>query len=299
MMNTINLIVNRFPSKAVFQSVSVKTIFSIQVNSLTEFENLDQKSFYSNEIEENEYCYFSFFINITDALLFTDQNKASAFKKKLLLYFFHLRYSKSNNKPVLFFSRLKNENAAWDNFINELNHFCINNGYDGVECISLDKSPFAEFSKSYCHTFSTSEKLGNDYFHLLKTEFYTASIYSIDGVPENQIQDAMQMLLASEEKLSEECKQQFLFMKKVKELIHELEDTETRFKNNQADLKNYKSYLEILKSQDEALKINDFYYYEYEILPLWYKKIGHLIKVFTGKRTFKSLFDNNVKKYKN
>jgi hypothetical protein len=37
-------------------------------------------------------------------------------------------------------------------------------------------------------------------------------------------------------------------------------------------------------------EISAWYQKEYEILPLWYKKFGHVIKVFKGKRTFKSLF---------
>ncbi|HEY8896353.1 MAG TPA: glycosyltransferase family 4 protein, partial [Niastella sp.] len=38
-----------------------------------------------------------------------------------------------------------------------------------------------------------------------------------------------------------------------------------------------------------------WYYKEYEVLPLWFKRLGHIVKVFQGHRTFKSLFSNNVK----
>ena len=37
----------------------------------------------------------------------------------------------------------------------------------------------------------------------------------------------------------------------------------------------------------------DWYKKEYEVLPLWYKRFGHIIKVAKGKRTFKSLFKND------
>lgn len=56
------------------------------------------------------------------------------------------------------------------------------------------------------------------------------------------------------------------------------------------ELNNYKEHLEILKSSHQAKAIQDYYQEQYEILPLWYKRVGHLIKVLTGKRTFKSLF---------
>lgn len=48
----------------------------------------------------------------------------------------------------------------------------------------------------------------------------------------------------------------------------------------------------------ETVKIKRFYHYEYEILPLWYKRLGHVIKVLMGKRTLRSLFDDNVTKYR-
>jgi hypothetical protein len=38
-----------------------------------------------------------------------------------------------------------------------------------------------------------------------------------------------------------------------------------------------------------------WYYKEYEVLPLWFKRLGHIVKVLQGHRTFKSLFSNNVK----
>ena len=42
--------------------------------------------------------------------------------------------------------------------------------------------------------------------------------------------------------------------------------------------------------RNRANAILEWYRKEYEILPRWYKKFGHVIKVFKGKRTFKSLF---------
>ena len=42
--------------------------------------------------------------------------------------------------------------------------------------------------------------------------------------------------------------------------------------------------------QKRSNQLLTWYHDEYEVLPLWYKRFGHIIKVFTGKRTFKSLF---------
>ena len=52
---------------------------------------------------------------------------------------------------------------------------------------------------------------------------------------------------------------------------------------------------EALQRELEYLKTNrdsilSWYEKEYEVLPLWYKRFGHIIKVMTGKRSFKSLY---------
>ncbi|HLI93598.1 MAG TPA: hypothetical protein VKU83_08315 [Puia sp.] len=56
--------------------------------------------------------------------------------------------------------------------------------------------------------------------------------------------------------------------------------------------------LEAASKQNEVEYILRFYRNEYEILPLWYKRLGHIIKVLQGKRSFRSLYDKSVKKYK-
>ncbi len=71
----------------------------------------------------------------------------------------------------------------------------------------------------------------------------------------------------------------------------------------------YKNYLNFLKeriyspdapeaSLNEMEKIKRFYHFEYEILPLWFKRLGHIVKMLMGRRSFKSLFNDRVKKYK-
>jgi hypothetical protein len=60
----------------------------------------------------------------------------------------------------------------------------------------------------------------------------------------------------------------------------------------------YLSFISLGKriSQDAYYGIKDWYTTEYEVLPLWYKRFGHIIKVFMGKRSLKSLFDDDLKK---
>ena len=57
----------------------------------------------------------------------------------------------------------------------------------------------------------------------------------------------------------------------------------------------YLSFLTLSKEigQSEYYGVKEWYHKEYEVLPLWYKQFGHIIKVLSGKRSFKSLFNKN------
>ena len=65
-----------------------------------------------------------------------------------------------------------------------------------------------------------------------------------------------------------------------------------------SELAHQQQYVEVLRSGNAARELQEYYTREYEILPMWYKRFGHIVKVLTGKRTFRSLFRDDVKKYK-
>lgn len=48
-------------------------------------------------------------------------------------------------------------------------------------------------------------------------------------------------------------------------------------------------------ANNQAALLQQWYDAEYEVLPLWYKQFGHIIKVLSGKRTFRSLFGSRIK----
>jgi hypothetical protein len=83
----------------------------------------------------------------------------------------------------------------------------------------------------------------------------------------------------------------FLFerMTHLEKEVQHLKGEVAFYKNN---YHNQEKYLDTIRRSDETVKILDFYHAEYEVLPLWYKRFGHVIKVLTGKRTLKSLFNN-------
>lgn len=51
----------------------------------------------------------------------------------------------------------------------------------------------------------------------------------------------------------------------------------------------------ISSEANEVEHILQFYHREYESLPLWYKRFGHVIKVLTGKRDWRSVFNGKGK----
>lgn len=59
----------------------------------------------------------------------------------------------------------------------------------------------------------------------------------------------------------------------------------------------YLSFIALGKKVGEAeyYNLREWYHNEYEVLPLWFKRLGHIIKVVTGKRSLKSLFPRRVK----
>lgn len=57
-------------------------------------------------------------------------------------------------------------------------------------------------------------------------------------------------------------------------------------------------HLKIAHASGQSKALQNYYNNEYEILPSWYKKIGHIIKALQGKRSFSSLFNSKTQKYK-
>jgi hypothetical protein len=47
------------------------------------------------------------------------------------------------------------------------------------------------------------------------------------------------------------------------------------------------------EAEERLLLIKEWYGKEYEVLPLWFKRVGHLIKIVQGHRSFKSVLKKN------
>ncbi len=114
----------------------------------------------------------------------------------------------------------------------------------------------------------------------------------------------------TEEKLLLEQGKLFRLLTLIYKKSAEMEDMQRKNALLNDDIRSKNDYLNYLltKSGDvneldtmaysDIARLKNYYTNEYEILPLWYKRFGHIIKVLYGKRSLRSLFNDNVKKYK-
>ncbi|WP_431211981.1 hypothetical protein ACQ86N_40395 [Puia sp. P3] len=146
--------------------------------------------------------------------------------------------------------------------------------------------------------FRTQDECTAHYEKLLRSEGFFNEIvyfYSPRGEAFAPLIDSLKLQEAafgsSEPRLYSVVKKNQLYERTVHLLENKLLATEN-------ELANQKQYAEILRSGHQSREIQDYYNREYEALPLWFKRLGHLVKVLAGKRTFRSLFRDDVKKHK-
>jgi len=145
--------------------------------------------------------------------------------------------------------------------------------------------------------------LPSEYVNLIKNlSSSNCSVFYFLKYPE-QLPEILKTIQDADLVIKENSPQAYLLLNENKslklkehELLSKVELLQEQLKSLDAYHSNYHSSSARYKKQiTELLK---FYNQEYEILPLWYKRLGHIVKALAGKRTFRSLFSDKVKKYK-
>lgn len=220
-------------------------------------------------------------------------------REQLLHCIFHPNYLIIFQKPVLFFDSKIKELPEFNLFIDELQDIVIKQGYDGLSVLFFQDEATKTNHETACVFAESGNELYTKYYALLKNHCYSSNYLLLkENLSVNELEARISILEKAEQQFSKDFTSQYMIMKENDQVKKANLELKEKLRLSLLDLENQKTYLEIMKEEDEAIKINDFYYNEYEILPGWYKKAGHLLKVMMGKRTFRSLFDNNVKKYK-
>jgi hypothetical protein len=297
MLNTCTFLIDDFQDmRHSADSPLSECVFACIIKDASSFEKYTIQSFHNLQLTGNT-TIFSFYLDLqTTEVCNTFCEWISKNEKMLFRYFFHPNFKIEANMPLLFINGEIRENKNLMSTLSYLNEKTIEQGFDGLCCIVLNEDTSG--SKNG-HLVFNADTLGiplaTYYLRLLSEEYYVAryiGMYSTDF--EKHLDD----LKNTEKILQRQDPAIYRLLSRNKELEKSTVILTEELKHIQLQFQNQKTYLRLLTEQDEANKINEFYHHEYEILPLWYKRIGQVIKVCMGKRTFRSLFDNNVKKYK-
>lgn len=205
---------------------------------------------------------------------------------------FHPAFYTNQNKPQLFFVSPEKHIAIAD-FFKEVSTTLTAQSFIEVETIAINRNKLFEIKKEDYHSGLADFYLNN----FLNAGIYNQPIY-IQSLPIPALKTVEEALVTTEEKFSLEHPILYNQAQKLATITQENERLKYKLKIYAENLDNHKQYLKLIQEQDEAETINQFYYNEYEVLPLWYKRFGHIIKALTGKRTFGSLFNDSVKNYK-
>jgi len=235
-------------------------------------------------------------------------NRDAAFENAInfvVSFSFHSCYLKTNyDNPVVLFEIDKADENKYPLIIGEA---FKSHGYNDIEAIVIDKS----------NIFSPENERKNIRFNLQKdiNNLFTEYISSIKNLnssdssffffldnPE-KLPELVDMIQRAEIVVREDLPQTYYLLLENKSLATKRNELISKIEllQEQLDsLKNYHLYYNLsdTRYKRQITELMKFYKNEYEILPLWYKRLGHTLKVIMGKRTFRSLFNDNIKKYK-
>lgn len=146
--------------------------------------------------------------------------------------------------------------------------------------------------------FGSPEALASHYTTLLAGDrYYGNDLFFYSSSPET-LRTALRALQQIENKFRQDFPVQMDLIRENQQLGKELKALFRKQTSTEMELDHHRQYVEVLRANHATKELQDYYTREYEILPLWFKRLGHLVKVLTGKRTFRSLFRDDVKKYK-
>ncbi|MDN3654410.1 hypothetical protein QWZ08_02160 [Ferruginibacter paludis] len=297
MMNTIFIITNDYSLLDTGIDID-NMIISFVIDSVATIEKLTLKALHNSILFENKNIYFSLHFDVPDNNLDSFVETIQRQENMFMQLFFHPKYFNVAERPVVSLERKSWTTSPLEKIILSLDEQAVDQGFNGIRPVFFageDLLPGGEGNLIYNGDVSLQDFV-NTYYDLLSKRYYASKYIGIKSKDFIQLTNA---LSDTETNLFKENPDLFNHLNQFCQLKNALVYLNENIQVAKEDLANQKAYLKIFKDQDESLNINEFYRNEYEILPLWYKQLGHLIKVMMGKRTWRSLFNNNVKKYKN
>lgn len=245
---------------------------------------------------EEAYYFFSNRISLDFSLsLIINEAIEEEFLYYLFAFFFIPGYLKINNKIIINF--IGGNSNLFNDAKKQIIETVSNQNIQNVEVNILHsndskKLPASQYLSNYL--FSNLDNFKLHYYNTLSTpKFYNNTFYLYHSAV--HIQTLFSLIDTANKVIKTDNLPLYDAISKLQLLL--IENSDLKLKNTSVlnELENYKSHIIMLKSLHEATQLQLFYDNEYEVLPLWYKRIGHALKVIMGKRSFRSLFNNNKK----
>ena len=178
-----------------------------------------------------------------------------------------------------------------------LSAYLASQGFNNVTINQLVTTTQSE-AKSCC-LFTSPEELLKYYKEILQNgQYYNNSIFYYVSSMET-FYSTLSSLQQVENEFKQDHSKLYALINKNRILEKEISELRRKMAYIETELSYQKHHNDILRSDHSTKELQKYYDHEYEILPAWYKRFGHILKVITGKRTFRSLFRDDVKKYKN
>ena len=210
-----------------------------------------------------------------------------------LISFFYLpNYLKIDNQIIINFI-LKNNNTSnnWQNIFLDLS---AKQGIINIQSnvLTLDVlNPNINGQQGSPHLFSNIDNFMLLYTNTLQSSTFYDNIFYVNHLAiKVEKLNSLITTLNNTIKISNPTLYGVFF----KLQILSLDNANLKFKNTSLvnELDNFKMHINVLKSVHEATELQTYYDKEYEVLPTWYKRFGHVLKFLMGNRNFKSFFNN-------
>jgi len=268
-------------------------------------DKLADSTFYENVFRSQKQYPFLLLIDIRSA----SWQKDSSYKKHLnalVAYTFHYRYIKTGyGNPLIIFQTNEGVNTA--EYITLVEKTLYNQGYDNWDPQILKNDQILSWPQKdkkgvLLNIQDTTGAINADYYEALKATKKPSQIFLMINTPE-KFETILAGIKRTEDEFQVQLPHQYYLLQELSSMAHQHQQLLVQLGLLHEKLDSQARYNSFYRNADERykkqiLEIVDFYKNEYEILPLWFKQLGHVLKVVIGKRTFKSLFNDNVKKYK-
>ena len=210
-----------------------------------------------------------------------------------LISFFYLpNYLKVDNQIIINFI-FKNDNIL-NNWLNIFLDLSAKQGFINIQSnvLTLDVlKPNINGQQGSPHLFSNIDNFMLLYTNTLQSSTFYDNIFYVNHLAiKVEKLNSLITTLNNTIKISNPTLYGVFF----KLQILSLDNANLKFKNTSLvnELDNFKMHINVLKSVHEATELQTYYDKEYEVLPTWYKRFGHVLKFLMGNRNFKSFFNN-------